>query len=204
MVANFSLRIYTVSTSSSPAAGGSTTGGGSYSHGSSVTVVATPATGYQFINWTQSGTVVSTGMSYTFAATANMTLVANFSLLNYTISVSPSPAAGGSSSGGGTYIHGTSVTVTASPATGYQFVNWTESGTVVSTSTSYSFTANSNRALVANFSIINYTISTSSNPAAGGTTTGGGAYGHGGSATITATPAAGYLFSNWTEGGTVV
>jgi uncharacterized repeat protein (TIGR02543 family) len=204
LTANFSLIIYTVSTSSSPAAGGSTAGGGSYSHGSSVTVVATPSTGYQFINWTQSGTVVSTGVSYTFAATTNRTLVANFSLLDYTISASPNPAAGGSSGGGGTYSHGTSVTVTASPATGYQFVNWTESGTSVSTSTSYNFTATSNRTLVANFSVINYTISTTSNPAAGGTTAGGGTYGHGGSVTITATPATGYLFSNWSEGGTAV
>ena len=204
LVANFSLIFYSVSTSSSPAAGGSTAGGGSYSYGSSVTVFATPATGYQFVNWTQSGTVVSTSVSYTFTATSNRTLVANFSLLNYTISVSPNPAAGGSSSGGGTYTHGTSVTVTAYPATGYQFVNWTESGTAVSASISYNFTATSNRILVANFSIINYTISTSSNPAAGGTTTGGGNYGHGGTATVTATPATGYLFSNWTEGGTVV
>ena len=53
--------------------------------------------------------------------------------------------------GGGTFNSGTSVTVTAIPATGYQFVNWTENGTQVSTNASYIFTITGNRTLVANF-----------------------------------------------------
>jgi uncharacterized repeat protein (TIGR02543 family) len=41
--------------------------------------------------------------------------------------------------------------VTATTKTGHTFTNWTQSGSVVSTSASYSFTATSNRTLVANF-----------------------------------------------------
>jgi hypothetical protein len=70
----------------------------------------------------------------------------------YTITTSSSPSNGGATSGGGTFAAGTSQTVTASPNGGFTFTNWTENGSVVSTSASYTFTLNSNRNLLANFS----------------------------------------------------
>jgi len=70
---------------------------------------------------------------------------------NYTITTSSSPAAGGSTSGGGTVNCGSSVTVNASANSGYTFANWTENGGIVSSSASYVFTASANRNLVANF-----------------------------------------------------
>ena len=57
------------------------------------------------------------------------------------ISVSANPSAGGTVSGGGSYSSGASVTVAALANSGYSFVNWTENGTQVSTSASYTFTA---------------------------------------------------------------
>ena len=45
---------------------------------SSVTVVATPADGYRFVNWTKEGVEVSTDATYTFTATEAIDLVANF------------------------------------------------------------------------------------------------------------------------------
>ena len=45
---------------------------------SSVTVVATPADGYRFVNWTKEGVGVSTDATYTFTATEAIDLVANF------------------------------------------------------------------------------------------------------------------------------
>jgi hypothetical protein len=200
LVANFALITYTIGTSSNPPAGGSTSGGGTYNQGASATVTATPATGYTFVNWTEGGSQVSTSASYTFTVSGNRMLVANYAAITYTINTSSSPSAGGSTSGGGTYNKGASATVTAAPATGYTFVNWSEGGSQVSTSASYTFTVSGNRTLVANFAAITYTISTSSSPSAGGSTGGGGTYDYGQSATVTATPAAGYSFVNWTEG----
>ncbi len=130
---------YTVTTSSSPSAGGTTNGAGSYDYGTIATVTATPATGYLFENWTEGGNVVSTNVSYAFTVTGNRTIVANFSLITYSISTSSSPSAGGTTSGGGTYSPGASATVTATPASGYQFLNWTEGGIAVSTNPSYHF-----------------------------------------------------------------
>jgi hypothetical protein len=70
----------------------------------------------------------------------------------YTITTSSSPSNGGTTTGGGTFPAGSSRTVTATANSGYSFVNWTESGSAVSSSASYTFTLNSNRSLVANFS----------------------------------------------------
>jgi Leucine-rich repeat (LRR) protein len=69
----------------------------------------------------------------------------------YTIAASVSPTGSGTIAGAGTYNAGTTVTLTATPATGYSFTNWTESATPVSTNATYSFTATANRTLVANF-----------------------------------------------------
>ncbi len=206
LVANFVQITYTIATSASPVVGGTTSGGGTVANGASVTVVATPNAGYNFVNWTEGGSAVSATASYTFTAGANRTLVANFAQITYMIATSASPAAGGTTSGGGTVASGASVTVVATPNAGYNFVNWTESGSPVSATASYTFTASANRTLVANFSqvTVTYTIATSASPAAGGTTSGGGSKAAGSSVTVVATPNAGYSFVNWTEGGSAV
>jgi PKD repeat protein len=127
-------------------------------------VTATANAGYSFVYWTEGGTVVSTSASYTFAASANRTLVANFGHISYVITTSASPTAGGSTSGDGRRVFGASVTVTATSSAGYNFVNWTEGGTAVSTSASYTFTASANRTLVANFSAGSTSITTAVTP----------------------------------------
>ena len=73
------------------------------------------------------------------------------SIPTYTISLSAGPAEGGTATGGGSYPGGATVNLFATPNASYQFVNWTENGTPVSTSPVYSFSAGANRALIANF-----------------------------------------------------
>ena len=210
LVANFTYvaPTYNVSVSASPANGGNVTGGGTYTQGQSCTVVASPNANYTFVNWTENGTVVSGNASYTFTVNGNRTLVANFNYVapTYTINVSANPANGGSVTGGGTFTEGQSCTVVASPNANYTFVNWTENGTVVSGSASYTFTVNGNRTLVANFNYVapTYTVNVSANPTNGGNVTGDGTYTEGQSCTVVASPNAGYNFTNWTENGAVV
>lgn len=69
----------------------------------------------------------------------------------YMVSVSASPADGGTVSGGGTYAENTSATVEAFANNGYHFVKWTEDGSEVSTSASYTFTVTGSRSLAAMF-----------------------------------------------------
>ncbi|GAB6119241.1 hypothetical protein JCM30204_03890 [Dysgonomonas termitidis] len=143
--------VYSIGTSSSPSSGGTTSGSGSYTQGTSCTVRATANTGYDFVNWTENSSVVSTNAGYTFTVSAVRNLVANFKLKSYTVSVSANPSAYGMVSGGGNYNHGASRTVMATAKTGYSFANWTENGSVVSTNASYTFTVSAARNLVANF-----------------------------------------------------
>ncbi len=69
----------------------------------------------------------------------------------FSISVSASPNEGGSVLGGGSYTYGQSCTVHATVNEGYTFFNWTENGSEVSTDPTFTFTVNSDRNLVANF-----------------------------------------------------
>lgn len=121
----------------------------------------------------------------------------------YNVTVTANPSNGGTVTGGGGYTQGQSCTVSATANSGYTFTNWTENGTVVSTNSTYSFTVNSNRTLVANFAVqtVNYNITVSANPTNGGTVSGGGTYQEGQSCTITANPASHYTFVRWTKNG---
>ncbi|MCP5556900.1 MAG: InlB B-repeat-containing protein [Verrucomicrobiaceae bacterium] len=206
LVANFAPQVasWIINASANPVVGGVTAGSGAYDDGSSVTLTATPSVGYNFLNWTEGGVVVSAAASLTFTATGDRNLVANFSAVPvFDVTTSAAPIAGGATSGDGAYASGSSATVVATANGGYTFVNWTVGGTQVSTNASYTFTVSANKALVANFvpTSGDVTIATSSSPSAGGSTTGGGAYGVGDSVTVTATPNPGYEFSKWKEGG---
>ena len=197
---------YTITVSANPNIGGTVTGGGTYNQGQSCTVTASANASYTFINWTENGSVVSTQASYTFTVNSNRNLVANFQAQpqNFTITVSANPTNAGTVTGGGTYQQGQSCTVTATPASGYTFVSWTENGTQVSTNANYIFTVTSNRTLVAQFQEQTYNIRVTANPILAGDVTGGGAYHQGDNCTVTATANEGYTFINWTENGNVV
>ena len=194
-----------ITLSALPTAGGVTSGAGAFAQGSTATVTATPNTGFTFTSWTENGTVVSTSSSYQFVMAGNRTLVANFTPIpvgNVAVVLSSNPAAGGTNTGSGAYTVGSTVTIASTANPGFTFVNWTENGNVVSTSSSYTFIIATNRTLVANYKIIpaaQFGVVLTSNPTAGGTTDGEGAYASGTSVTIKAVPNTGYTFVNWTD-----
>ncbi len=88
----------------------------------------------------------------------------------------------------------------AVPNANYMFKRWQLSGSTVSNSSSYTFTVSANAAYSARFARI-YPVTTSSNPAAGGTTTIEGSFEDGDNVTVTASANEGYAFINWTENG---
>jgi hypothetical protein len=197
-----------VALSFSPILSGTVTGAGEFAQGALVTVSATPTTGYTFTNWTENGEAVSTSASYQFSMAGNKALVANFAAIpvgQFAVNLTSSPLAGGTTTGSGPYDTGTEVTVTAAANAGYTFTNWTENGNVVSSSASFQFNINSNRALVANFKNIpasQFAVILTSSPAAGGTTDGEGSFNAGTSVTVTAATNNAYTFTSWIDKST--
>lgn len=116
------------------------------------------------VDYGWSGTVTPEIDGYTFMpASRNYSNISNnysandyiATLNKYNISTTASSPEGGTAvcdtANGIDIPHGNQVTVTAQANSGYIFVNWTEAGTEVSTDSSYTFAAATDRTLVANF-----------------------------------------------------
>jgi len=116
--------------------GGSVTAPGegmfTYSFGMAVNLVATPASGYHFVDWTGDvGTVGNAnGASTTITMNGDYSITANFAVIppiQYGLTISSSAGGAVTTPGEGTFTRnaGTAVNLVASPASGYHFVNWT-------------------------------------------------------------------------------
>ncbi len=155
LIANFEQQTYTVSASTNPENAGTINGTGTYNSGSIAELSAVPSIGYIFVNWTENGTEVSANTVLSFTVDCDRNLVANFSLQSFTITVNTNPEIGGTVTGAGIYDYGFTAELKATPANGYNFINWTENGTEVSANTVYSFPVQSSKIFTANFEIIN-------------------------------------------------
>ncbi|MCB9260308.1 MAG: T9SS type A sorting domain-containing protein [Ignavibacteriales bacterium] len=204
LIANFKLKSYSVSSSVNPINGGNINGDGDYLFGSTVNLEANPTLGYSFLNWTENNLEVSTDTIYSFTINQNRELVANFSLDNFLISTNSNPLQGGVITGGGLYDFGQQVNLVATPAYGYNFYNWTENGTEISTDSTFSFLANSSRTITANFLLKKYNVTTAVNPIEGGVASGDSTYDHGSMAQLKAMPTEGWKFDNWKENNQIL
>ncbi|MCQ2292801.1 MAG: leucine-rich repeat protein [Bacteroidaceae bacterium] len=139
------VTIYTITATPANASMGTVTGSGTYLDGAEVTLTATPNTGYEFKQWSDG----TTENPYTFTATGNVNLTASFQNVPYTITATSSDEAKGSVSGSGTYVYGSTVTLTATPEEGYEFKSWSDG----SAENPYTFTATADVTLTATFMV---------------------------------------------------
>ena len=139
----------TVATAVNDAAMGTATGDTVVPDGTTVTLVATPATGHHFVSWSNGETTDTIRI----VATADTTLTATFAANQYTVSLASADAVMGTVEPAGNSIvdYGTEFTATAIPAAGYSFVAWLAGTDTVSTDAAYTFTVVSDTALVAHF-----------------------------------------------------
>jgi starch-binding outer membrane protein, SusD/RagB family len=111
---------YTLTVTSGSGGSASPTSG-SFNSGSVVIVTATPNSGYIFNNWSNG----STDNPISLTLDSNISLSASFVLApTYTISLFASE--GGTVSGAGTYEQGQSITLIATPNSGYKFTGWSD------------------------------------------------------------------------------
>ena len=95
-------------------------GGEETENGTEVTATASPAEGYEFVNWTKGDDVVSTDNPYTFTAVADLALVANFKAIKYDVTFDVDGVKTTES-----LDYGTVITKPADPTKeGYTFAGW--------------------------------------------------------------------------------
>jgi len=187
---------FTLTTGVSPSGAGTITPAtGRYDAGTQVTVTATANTGYEFTGW--SGACTGTG-SCTVTMTSDQSVTANFKLVQYTLTTGTSPSGAGTiaPASGGKYDHGTQVTVTAVANAGYQFTGW--SGACPGTGPCI-VSMTSDQSVTANFVVLQYTLTTGTNPSGAGTVTpaSGNKYNYGTQVTVATTTNTGYQFTGW-------
>jgi hypothetical protein len=173
----------------------------SFSSGETVTLTAEASTGYKFKNW--SGDATGTAATVTLTMTANKTVSAVFeqvSITQYTLTVNVTGSGTVTKAPNQTSFNsGAAVTLTAVPATGYKFVNWT--GDVSGTSATSSITMSANKMVTAVFEPLpanEFTLTV--NVSGSGSVTKSpdkGSYASGTEVTLTATPASGATFEGW-------
>lgn len=123
VTANFeALPAYTITATVNNETMGSVTGAGTYYEGETVTLTATAKNGHKFVNWSNN----ETANPLTFTATEDVNLTANFEVLNYTVTALTNDENKGTIEGAGTYAYGTEVTLTATPADGYELLYWSD------------------------------------------------------------------------------
>lgn len=196
--------VATINVSASPPAGGtvSQSGSGQYTLGQTAWIYATANSGYRFDHWSAYGNTYP-GNDVDKVITQDMlgntyNCVATFvQATPRTISVSASPSAGGTVSGGGTYYDGDVITISASANPGYRFGHWERDGVFYSNSSSFTYEVyNNNRNFVAYFTRITHTITASAGAGGSISPSGNVTVNHGSSKTFTITANNGYQISS--------
>lgn len=203
LTANFAVVVlgnFAINLSSNPAAGGTTAGAGSYQENSTRIVSASPNTGYTFTSWTQGGLIVSTSPSYTFTLTANTSLVANFLINTYTLSVNGVNGTVAKNPNLSLFDYGTIVQLTPTPSVGYSFTSWT--GDASGASNPLAVTMDANKVITANFTLNSYSLNVTATNGSVAKSPNQSSYNHGTSVQLTATPNSGYTFSSWSGDAT--
>ena len=117
--AEFEINVYDVTLI---AENGSVVGAGKYSHGSEITIIATPDEGYHFVRWSDG----NTSATRTIIVTSNITLSAEFKINIYDVILT---AENGTVFGAGKYSHNSSITFAVVAHEGYKFTNWSDGNT---------------------------------------------------------------------------
>jgi hypothetical protein len=205
ITANF-VRQYNLTISSTAGGNVTTPGVGTFTYdtGTVVNLVATPAAGYRFVNWTGNvGTIGNVN-----AAATNITMNGDYSITanfvrQYTLTITSTAGGSVTTPGQGTFTYdaATVVSLVATPDAGYRFVNWTGDLSTIANvnSATTTITMNGDYAITANFVAI-YDLTISSTEGGSVTIPGQGrhTYDKGEVVNLVATPASGYRFVNWT------
>ena len=173
----------------------------SYDEGETVTLAATPNTGYSFASW--SGDLSGSSPSTTLTMDGNKSVTANFTANTYTLAAGGANGSVARAPDKSSYAHGETVTLTATANTGYSFATW--SGDASGTSPSTTLTMDGDKFVTANFAINTYTLTVNGTNGSVTSTPEKASYTYGETVTVQAVADSGYEFTGWSgdlSGGT--
>jgi uncharacterized repeat protein (TIGR02543 family) len=190
---------YTISTAVSPSGSGTVTlnpSQTSYPNGTSVQVTANPAVGYAFSSF--SGDLTGSTNPATLVVSKNSSITANFVQQMCTLTINIVGQGTVTPTSGSSYVCGTAVTVTATPANGYSFGQF--SGALTGSTNPQNLVLNTSSTVTATF-VQGTTCTLSTSVTGSGSITvnpAGTAFSCGTQLTITAVPATNFSFTGFT------
>jgi uncharacterized repeat protein (TIGR02543 family) len=160
-----------------------------------VTLQATPNTGYSFSGW--SGDLTGTANPATLTMDSNKTVTATFTAITYTLTVSATNGTVTKTPDQASYTLAQTVTLQATPNAGYSFSGW--SGDASGTANPTAVTMNGNKSVTAGFTAAGgtYTLTVSATNGVVTKSPDKASYVYGDVVTLQATANAGYPFSGW-------
>lgn len=165
---------------------------GTYNYHDSVTITATAQPGWRFVEWT--GDHTGTQNPATVIMDADRSITARFEQITYTLSATVD-GQGSISPDSGSFAHGDTVTITASPELGWRFTGW--SGDKTGSENPISFVMNADISVIAHFEQIPFYSLAVSTEGEGTVFPDTGTYSEGDTVTITAQADTGWKFDHW-------
>jgi uncharacterized repeat protein (TIGR02543 family) len=171
---------------------------GQYVYGESIALSgAVPGTGWQISGWTGTANDGSTASTNSLLMKgSNHTVSVNYAQTEYSLTINSAHGTVTKNPNKATYHYGEGVQLTAVPATGWSFANWT--GNATGTNNPVSVTIDGNKAVTANYAQIEYSLAITSPHGTVTKNPDKATYHHGDVVQLTAAPAAGWWFVNWT------
>ena len=191
------ITYYNITAEANPDYAGTVNGADTYASGSTVVLTAVPNVGWHFVKWQDN----NTDNPRTITVTGDATYIAHFERDTYTLTVTANPTNGGTVTGSGTYPFGQTVELTATPAEGFEFLNWNDG----IAGPNRLVTVVENAEYIAHFvdtTTTVYTVTAVPNNIALGEVIGGGTYPEGAQVTLTATPFGSNVFKKWNDNNT--
>ncbi|TFH17976.1 MAG: DUF2341 domain-containing protein [Lentisphaerales bacterium] len=213
LTADFEIDTYTLTVSSTAGGSATTPGEGIFTNdfGATPTIIAVSNANYHFLYW--SGTAADAGKvadtnaeSTTVTTDGDYTLVANFAIDTYLLTVSSTAGGSATTPGEGVFTndYGATPAISAVSNANYHFLYWSgtaaDAGKVADTNAeSTTVTTDGDYTLVANFASDTYTLTISSTAGGSAATPGEGVFtnDYGATPAIVATSNANYHFLYW-------
>ena len=195
------VKTYDLTLTITPNAGGSVTKDPdqtTFNSGETVTLTPSPAAGYEFTGWTGAPSGKDKANPLTLTMDAAKTITATFAKKTYALNLTtPTHGTVSKNPDQAKYAHGETVTLTPSPATGYEFTGWTGAPSGKDKANPLTLTMDAVKTIAATFARKTYTLTVNATNGSVSQSVTQAKYNHGDSVTLTATANKDYGFNGW-------